>query len=141
MSLPRIASGTEVDVELVGLVEIDADERIATLVTFDLDDIDAAIAELDARYLADEAAHAPIWSVIAQATPRSIVTSCHRRRRIGCKSTTGYAIRSRRLIRPRTSVPRGISCRPQDICRDSASVEQPRSSRYPSRVWTVAGRI
>ena len=33
---------------------------------FDLDDFDAAIAELDARYLAGEAAaHAHTWSVIA----------------------------------------------------------------------------
>ena len=35
---------------------------------FDLDDFDAAIAELDARYLAGEAAaHAHTWSVIARA--------------------------------------------------------------------------
>ena len=34
---------------------------------FDLDDIDAAFAELDARYLAGEAAaHAQTWSVIAE---------------------------------------------------------------------------
>ena len=34
---------------------------------FDLDDIDAAFAELDARYLAGEAAaHAHTWSVIAR---------------------------------------------------------------------------
>ena len=38
---------------------------------FDLDDIDAAFAELDARYLAGEAAaHAHTWSVIAGPTPR-----------------------------------------------------------------------
>ena len=37
-------------------------------VVFDLDDIDAAFAELDARYLAGEAAaHAHTWSVIARA--------------------------------------------------------------------------
>ena len=35
---------------------------------FDPDDIDAAFAELDARYLAGEAAaYADTWSVIAQA--------------------------------------------------------------------------
>ena len=35
---------------------------------FDPDDIDAAFEELDARYLAGEAAaHAHTWSVIAQA--------------------------------------------------------------------------
>ena len=37
-------------------------------VGFDLDDIDAAFAELDARYLAGEAAaHSQTWSVIARA--------------------------------------------------------------------------
>ncbi|BBZ14762.1 BTAD domain-containing putative transcriptional regulator [Mycobacterium branderi] len=50
------------------IVELDADERIAAHVTFDPDDFEAAIAELDARYLAGEAAaHAHTWSVIADA--------------------------------------------------------------------------
>ena len=54
--------------EVLGIVEIDADDRIAARVVFDLDDIDAAFAELDARYLAGEAAaHAHTWSVIARA--------------------------------------------------------------------------
>ncbi len=52
--------------EVLAIGEIDADERIVAVVTFDLDDIDAAFAELDARYLAGEAAaHALTWSVIA----------------------------------------------------------------------------
>ena len=52
-------------IEVLGVVEIDADDRIAALVVFDLDDFEAAIAELDARYLAGEAAaHARTWSVI-----------------------------------------------------------------------------
>ena len=51
--------------ELLGIVEINADDRIEAWVAFDLDDFDAAIAELDARYLAGEAAaHAQTWSVI-----------------------------------------------------------------------------
>ena len=50
------------------IAEIDTDERITAHVAFDPDDIDAAFAELDARYLAGEAAaHAHTWSVIAQA--------------------------------------------------------------------------
>ena len=54
--------------EILQLTEIDADERIAAVVTFDGDDIDAALEELDARYLAGEAAtHAHTWSVIANA--------------------------------------------------------------------------
>ena len=41
-------------------------------VTFDVDDIDAAFAELDARYLAGEAAaHAHTWSVIARGLRRN----------------------------------------------------------------------
>ena len=53
---------------MLGIVEIDADDRIAAHVVFDLDDIDAAFEELDARYLAGEAAaHAHTWSAIARA--------------------------------------------------------------------------
>ena len=53
-------------VDIFGIVEIDVDQRVAAWVTFDLDDFDVAIAELDARYLASEgAAHAHVWSVIA----------------------------------------------------------------------------
>ena len=53
---------------MIDIVEIDADERIAARVVFDPDDIDAAFEELDARYLAGEAAaHAHTWSVIAGA--------------------------------------------------------------------------
>ena len=56
----------EFHTEILNVVEIDADERIAASVGFDPDDIDAAFAELDARYLAGEAAaHAHTWSVIA----------------------------------------------------------------------------
>ena len=38
--------------DALNIVEIDADERIAAFVTYDPEDFDAAIAELDARYLA-----------------------------------------------------------------------------------------
>ena len=59
-------------IEALNVVEIDADERIADLVTFDPDDIDAAIAELDTRYLAGEAAaHAHTWSVITDGLRRT----------------------------------------------------------------------
>src|SRR5271163_4578927 len=54
--------------EVFGLVEIDTDERIVAIVSFDLDDIDAAFEELDARYLAGEAsANARTWSLVAAA--------------------------------------------------------------------------
>ncbi len=53
--------------DALDIVEIDAEERIVGVVVFDLDDFDAAFAELDARYLAGEAAaHARTWSVIAR---------------------------------------------------------------------------
>ena len=43
-------------------------ERIVARIGFDVDDIDAAFEELDARYLAGEAAaHSHTWSVIARA--------------------------------------------------------------------------
>ena len=55
-------------VDALGIIEIDTDELIAARVGFDPDDIDAAFAELDARYLAGEAAvHSDTWSVISQA--------------------------------------------------------------------------
>ena len=57
--------------EVLGIVEINADDRIAARVAFDPDDIDAAFEELDARYLAGEAAaHAHTWSVIARSLRR-----------------------------------------------------------------------
>ena len=50
------------------VVEIDANERIMAVATFDLEDFDAAIAELDGRYLAGEAAaYAHTWSSLAIA--------------------------------------------------------------------------
>ena len=53
--------------DVLNIVEIDADNRIVARVVFDLDDIDAAFAELDARYLAGEAAaHARHWSCHAR---------------------------------------------------------------------------
>jgi hypothetical protein len=53
---------------VLAVVEINSGDQIAAIVVFDADDFDAAIAELDGRYLAGEAAtHAHTWSVIAQA--------------------------------------------------------------------------
>ncbi len=51
---------------MLAACEINADARLVAAVSFDCDDIEAAFAELDARYLAGEAAaHAHTWSVIA----------------------------------------------------------------------------
>jgi hypothetical protein len=53
-------------VELLHVTELGDDGLMHATVNFDLDDMDAAFEELDARYLADAApAHAHTWSVIA----------------------------------------------------------------------------
>ena len=88
------------DTEALQIVEIDADERIVAVVVFDLDDIDAAFAELDARYLAGEAAaHAHTWSVIVRATPRSTGTKLLATTPTGSTSTTDEVHRSRPVTR------------------------------------------
>ena len=54
--------------EVLNVIEIDAEERIAAQVLFDPNDIGSAVKELDARYLAGEAAaHQKTWSLIARA--------------------------------------------------------------------------
>jgi hypothetical protein len=54
--------------ELLRVFEIDAQDRIAASIFFDPGDIDAASAELDARYLAGEAApYATTWSAVVAA--------------------------------------------------------------------------
>ena len=76
--------------EVLHVVEIDADERIAAAVIFDPDDIDAAFEELEARYLAGEAAaHAHTWSVITRAYAAFNRHELPRQRRTGSPSTTG----------------------------------------------------
>lgn len=72
LALTRVrASGRDPETiqnDAFNLVEIDADERITSIVVYDLDDFDSAIGELDARYLAGEAAaQAHTWEVIAEA--------------------------------------------------------------------------
>ena len=63
--------------EVLRIVEINADDRIAAVLAFDLDDFDAAFAELDARYLAGEAApYSPCGRSSWRVTPRSTGTNC-----------------------------------------------------------------
>ena len=82
-------------IELLSVVEIDADERLAAHVAFDLDDIDAAFRELDGRYLAGEAAaHAHTWSA---------VTGCYaalNRREIAATTTNFVNVDHRRGTTP-----------------------------------------
>ena len=101
---------------LLGIAEIDTDDRIKAWVTFDLEDFDAAIAELDARYIACEAAaHAQTWSVIMGAMPRSTGASCLRPRRTAKTSTTAGRPRSRPASSTHTSVPRWMSGQDNNI--------------------------
>ncbi len=53
-------------IEMLNIVETTAENRILARIAYDPDDIDAAVEELDARYLAGEAApYRAAWSVIA----------------------------------------------------------------------------
>jgi hypothetical protein len=55
-----------ITIEVLTVVEVDDDDLIHCTVSFDPDDINAALEELNARYLVGEAAaHAHTWSVIA----------------------------------------------------------------------------
>ena len=102
--------------DVLDIVEINADDRIAASVVFDLDDIDAAFEELDARYLAGEAAaHAHTWSVIAEAyaafnrgelsaTTPDCVNIDHRLRETIAPATRAPYIRAARDIAPDFSV-------------------------------------
>jgi hypothetical protein len=74
LALTRLCSSNlgprpeEFGAEALNIIEINADNRIVAGVVFDLDDIDAAFEELDARYRAGEAAaHAHAWSLVAEA--------------------------------------------------------------------------
>ena len=61
----RDTDGAErpVAIELLRVTEVSDGDLVHDTVTFDPDDIDAAFEELDARYLAGEAAaHAHTWS-------------------------------------------------------------------------------
>ena len=63
----RICRST-IPVEIMQIVEVERRRLHALSVSFDPDDIDAAFQELDARYLAGEAAaHSHMWSFITNA--------------------------------------------------------------------------
>ena len=51
---------------MLGVIETNADEQMVAFVAFDPDDFDAAIAELESRDLAGEAAaYGRTWSLVA----------------------------------------------------------------------------
>jgi len=58
--------GDPITVEQVTVMEVSDGDLLRDTVTFDIEDIDAAVAELESRYIAGEAAaHAHTWSLIA----------------------------------------------------------------------------
>jgi limonene-1,2-epoxide hydrolase len=99
--------------ELLTIIEIDSDNRISWGIQFDLEDIDAAFAELDARYLAGEAAaHPGTWSAIADHyagfnrdgdVPDWVIVD-HRRRSLFASGDLDPAIRGSRDITPNLSI-------------------------------------
>ena len=118
------------------IVEIDADERIAAVVVFDADDIDAAFAELDARYLAGEAA-AALSHVVgrhAESTPRLTGTN-FLRLTPDCgqyRPPAGAAFAPGDLSHT-SSAAWDLSHRHQHLHRGCAPAERPRSGRHPCR--------
>ena len=129
--------------EALGIVEINAYERIVAFVTFDLDDIDAAFAELDARYLAGEAAaYARTWSLVMQAqtawnrheyfpNTEDWVNIDHRRGR--AYEQGEYEAFPSRL--------RGRHPRRQALHRDCASADQSRSDQHSGSDWNLSGGL
>ena len=132
-----------VALDILQVVEVDADERIASAVSFDPDDFDAALNELDARYLAGEAAaHARTWSVITQA-----YWSLIRHEATADDAGLGeprppardrFRARRHDRIHPRHVGPRA---RRQHLHRGRISVEQPRSGLHPNDYGDLARGI
>ena len=98
--------------EMLRVIEIDEQEMISATVFFDPDDIDEAYAELDARYLAGEAApYATTWSAIVEAyeafnrhelppTTRDWVNVDHRRAATIAPGDLAAHIRATRDVAP-----------------------------------------
>ena len=79
-------------VEILHVVEIDADEKMAAVGVFDFDDIDAAFEELDARYVAGEAAaYSRTWSLVAAAY------ACYNRRELPATTPDWVNVDRRRM--------------------------------------------
>jgi hypothetical protein len=93
------------EIEWLEVAELDDDGRFLTIVTFDPEDLDAAYAELDARYAAGEgAAHGPVsatmrafrsafaardWEALAALFTPDLVVNDHRR--LGWETLRGPA--------------------------------------------------
>ncbi len=125
------------------VVEIDGDERIAAHIGFGPDDLDAAFAELDTRYLAGEAAaHAHTWSVIAAgyaalnrrelpATTPDYVSIDHRLQAIIEAGDLAASLHAAWDLMPE----------PQQPHRECAWAERPRSGLHSCCAWDFARRL
>ena len=111
--------------------------HLAAVTLLDLEDIDAAIAELDARYLTGEAAaHARTWSVLLgayaainrrelPATTPDFEDKDHRR---GAAFASGDMTE---YLRVGWDLDQDI----QFLHRGRTSAERPRNSRHSRRTW------
>jgi ketosteroid isomerase-like protein len=69
LALSRLViGGTASEVEVVQLQELDANGRMCRWTTYELDDLDAALVELDEWFLASVAVQGGAWRAIARAT-------------------------------------------------------------------------
>ncbi len=129
--------------EMVDVVEINADNQITSQVIFEADDFEAAIAELDARYLAGEgAAHAKAWSVIMQ------VYAALSRRELPPTTPDWADIDRRRLVaiegggmREYLRATWDVHHAGQYLHQVRASTERPRSGRHLRSIRDLARRL
>ena len=75
--------------ELLGIVEIDADERIVARLSFDPDDFDAAFEELDARYLAGEEVQTLVNSVLVAGGKEELEAQANTEERLAGANVLG----------------------------------------------------
>ncbi|ORB68363.1 BTAD domain-containing putative transcriptional regulator [Mycolicibacterium tusciae] len=102
-----------VHIDVLEVVEIDADERMTALVIFDPDDTDSAFAVLDARYAAGEsAAHAHTWSLVAQAY------AAFNRHELSSMTTDFASIDHRRVIASAPGDLFGLTSAAWDVTQD-----------------------
>ena len=107
----------------------------------DLEDIDAAFAELDARYLAGEAAaHARTWSVIGRSLRRVQPARTSRAGLGQRRPPARYTVRGQQLTAttPRTLGPHARSEHPH---RGGTSAERFGAAVTHAETWDLARRL
>ena len=124
---------------MLEVVEVNADGRALTHIAFDIDDFDAAVAELDARYLAGEGPPMPARGRSScrptplctlgelPAVSQSYVNIDHRMLRETIDAVLGSP----------TSVSPGGRARLQRLHRGSAPTERPRSGVHRRDAWDL----